>query len=145
MENSKKQLKVASILMLVLTAWSLIKLVVDIILFSIDPNQFEGIAEENFVIVKIVAIVFGIFLLIPGVYVGVKGLKFAKNPDSSKAHLIVAFILLIGVLVATITAAINVFKGIEVASYTANLSGHIAENIALVLYIRSAEEISKSL
>ena len=61
-------------------------------------NQAEipaGAPENTLAITKIVLLVISLLMLVPNVYVGVKGLRVAKNPNTSKGHIIWACILFV--------------------------------------------------
>ena len=96
MEQSRKNLKLSSIIVLILSVFYAIQLVCELMFGEINNATIpEGAPDNILLITKIVLASIAGLLLIPNIYIGVKGLKVAKNPDSSKAHIVWAIILLV--------------------------------------------------
>ena len=79
MENSKKNLKIMSICILICTAITLVRLVLELVYAGVK-GQFEaskGIVLASLIITFVIAFI----ILLPQIYVGLKGLKIAKNPN----------------------------------------------------------------
>ena len=93
MENYRKHLRDMSIIVLV---FSLITCAINILSllkgFNAD-NLPEGATPGLVLATQIVMGVLSLVFLIPEIYIGVKGIKVAKNPDSSSGHIIWAVIL----------------------------------------------------
>ena len=87
MDKNRKDLKSYSILILVLVALTLIRSIVNFCTNGLP--QAEGLpagsGKELVQISTIIGLVVGILLLIPQVYVGVKGIKVANNKPSINA------------------------------------------------------------
>ena len=93
MEN-KKHLKWSSIAILALTGFTLLQLVFEMIFGELNNAELpEGSPANILLITKIFVLCVSALLMIPSIYVGIKGLKVAKNPDASRAHIIWAIIL----------------------------------------------------
>ena len=93
MEN-KKHLKWSSIAILALTGFTLLQLVFEMIFGELNNAELpEGSPANILLITKIFVLCVSALLMIPSIYVGIKGLKVAKNPDASRAHIIWAVIL----------------------------------------------------
>ena len=92
MEQSKKNLKFMSIAMVILVFLSLARIIAELIFTDFSGTEFS---KETILITTIVSVVISIILLVPQFYIGVKGIKIAKNPDSSKAHIIWCRILIV--------------------------------------------------
>jgi hypothetical protein len=110
MTQSRTQLKIASIIVLIFTALSLINIVAGLVLSELPEAEMPDGAPENLLLItQIFVLVITAIMLIPQVYVGVKGIKVANKPNSSKAHIIWAIILLafaVGAFVTPISAII---------------------------------------
>ena len=95
MENSKRNLKISAIVVLIFTAFEVIQAILEIIFGEFSfADLSAGSYEYTMLIAKIVVFAVTFLSVIPRVYVGVKGLKVAKSPDGSKGHIIWAGILL---------------------------------------------------
>jgi hypothetical protein len=94
MEQSRKHLKIISIVVLVLTVSTILDLIVGLIELN-GATIPDGAPANTLMITKIVLMVVSAVLLLPQIYIGFKGIKVANNPDSSKAHIVVAFILFV--------------------------------------------------
>ena len=93
MQKTRKNLKSTSIVVLALAGLSFISLVFEI--FFGDLKEMlktapipEGAPANIVLITQIIVLAVAILLLLPNIYIGVKGIKLAKNPDKSKAHII---------------------------------------------------------
>ena len=96
MEKARTSLKFSSLSVLALAVISLVNIVVGLMSSEFNSAELPAGSPENILtITKIIILVVTLVLLIPRVYVGFKGLKIAKNPDSSKGHIIWAVILLV--------------------------------------------------
>ena len=111
MENSRKQLKIASIVVLVFWLISLVNLISA--LFFGDLNEAavpDGSPENTLMITRIFVLSLSAIMLLPQLYVGIKGLRVAANPDNSKAHIfwaVILFIVALSNLIPPILAAIR--------------------------------------
>jgi hypothetical protein len=144
MTKSRTQLKIASIIVLIFTALSLFNIVAGLVFGELPEAEMpEGAPENLLLITQIFVLVITAIMLIPQVYVGVKGIKVANKPTSSKAHIIWAIILLAfaaGALATPISAIVtmeyvvsNVFSIISIA----------AEIVVFLIYIKSATAVSR--
>ena len=96
MEKSRRKLKSAGILVLMFTIESIIELVAQFLLTDFNDMALpEGLPANTWLIAKIVALAILIIPMIPSIYVGIKGVKVANDPDYSRAHIVWAVIILI--------------------------------------------------
>ena len=90
MNQAKKRLKFISECILILLAVSFIKSILEIFLKDVT---IDDVSESLIITSKIViCLLFTVIIFIPQLYIGVRGLKIAKNPNSSKSHIIWAVI-----------------------------------------------------
>ena len=90
----------------------------------------------------VIGVVFSFALLLPQVYVGIKGMKFAENPDSSKAHIVWAIVLAI---LAGISAVSAISGMTQSGKFTANLlktADAVLDVAAFIIYIVEAKRIA---
>ena len=94
MTDNRKQLKSAAYLVLFLAALSFVRMIVNVFKTDFKSAGVQaGVSEEIASIAMIVTCVIGFALLLPQIYVGVKGVKVANNAGDSKAHIVWAIIL----------------------------------------------------
>ena len=111
MEKNKKELKILSILILVLVAWSVIKAIVNVCLYGMPKLEAtEGVSQEVMQVAGVIVFVLSFVVLLPQVYVGVKGILVADKGAKGKGHIIWAIILAVLAAIAAISSAISVFK-----------------------------------
>ena len=92
MEQAKKHLKVSSYIVLLFVVLTLIELIAAIFLGDLSSAQAPG----NLVLItQIFLLVFSALLMLPKIYVGIKGLRIAKNPVPCKKHIVWAVIILV--------------------------------------------------
>lgn len=96
MNLNRKYLKNISIIVLILAGIYLINLVTGIFFDGLNQAAIPEDAPENILqITQIFVLVMSLLFLWPQIYVGVKGLKVANEPNDSKGHIVWAIILLV--------------------------------------------------
>ena len=125
MEQKRKQLKFSSIAVLALAAFSLLQIVFELIFNKLSYTTVSDGASENVVLItKVFFFLISLLITLPNIYVGIKGLKISKNPNSSQSHIVWAIILLGIASLALIVHGISFIK-----------SGFVYENISAFLSI----------
>ena len=145
MEQKKKQLKTASILVLIFAVISFAKTIVELFItdFSDIPIP-DGVPENIWLIAKISFGVIFILLLTPQFYIGVKGLKLAKNPDrSAKAHIVWGIILLVLAVLALISPIASIVQKQDVLTNVSLLFGMLLDVLVLFDYVKCAKALAK--
>ena len=120
MEQAKKSLKITSILVLALAGVSLLEVVTEL-LFG-ELNSAEGYDAGIVMATKIILLVVSLVTMIPQIYIGVKGLRIAKKPDASKAHIIWAMILFVISALSLISPVITMVKQGSFSDFSSLLS-----------------------
>ena len=145
MEQKKKQLKSASILVLIFAGLSLVKTIVELIFTDLDVATIpEGLPENILLITKIVFAVISVLLLIPNVYIGIKGLKLASKPDSSaKAHIVWGIILLVLTVLSLVSPITDIMQKQNVSANISILLGGLLDAIVLFDYVKCAKALAK--
>jgi hypothetical protein len=142
MEKNKKELKTLSYAILFLVALSLIRLIVDICVNGLPKVNVEGVSAEVANVMTIVAVVLSFVLLLPQVYVGVKGVKIANGGKGDKWHIVIAVILGICALTAVVSNCISMVKTFNFDTVLAVVDS--ALDVAIfVWYIITARKIAK--
>ena len=145
MSNSRNHLKEASFLVLLFTAFSFIRIIIQLFVgFEADPTQV-GVSHEIIVATMIVVFVVGLILLLPQLYVGVKGMKIAKNPTSSKGHIVWAVILLVFSAFGIIATVSSIVEQVNVVDNVITLVNHALDVIVYCMYIKYANRVLKGI
>ena len=112
MEKKRNDLKVYSILVLVFVLISLGRMIADVCINGFgDIGQLpEGVTESVANVALVVVWVIGIIFLLPQIYIGIAGLKQAKNPTSGRAHIVWAFILTALSALSLISCIVDITK-----------------------------------
>lgn len=144
MEHSRKHLKEAAKLILFLTALSFIKMVGHFFIggFKVDSVP-TGVPHELLMTVAIVMFVISLLLLLPQIYVGVKGIKIAKNPVPTKGHIVWTVILLVFAGLSIISIISSMFEAANVIENIFNILNQALYVLAYVIYIKYANEVLK--
>ena len=142
MTDYRKHLRDMSILVLIFSAISLVTHILS--LLSLGTGELpEGATAGLVLATQITMGVFAFILMIPRLYIGVKGIKVAKNPDSSKGHIVWAIILAVFAVFAALSAVSELTNGLSVDAVI-NVVGE-ALNVAIyVLYIVCAKNVRKA-
>ena len=142
MENSKKQLKSWSILALILAGFSFANLLIQLCFVKFDKALFPTGSTEGLVFVaKIVIVVLAFLLLLPQLYIGIKGLKVAKNPDNSGAHIVWATILLVIAVLGMISPIGSLVKQEAIRANISELCSLVIEAVVFFEYIIMAKAV----
>ena len=100
MEQARKNLKTSSIIVLALAGLSLLNLIFGIFFGDLNTELNnatipDGSPDNVILIAKIFVLVVSILMLLPQLYIGLKGLKMAKKPDASRGHIVWGIILVV--------------------------------------------------
>ena len=134
MQKTRKNLKSTSIVVLALAGLSLINLVFEI--FFGDLKEMlktapvpEGAPANIVLSTQIFVLAVAILHFLPNLYIGFKGIKLAKNPDDSKAHIIW------GIIVTAFTALSLGAPISALVQGTGSTLGNVAEICSIVVDI----------
>ena len=145
MEQSRKNLKLSSIAVLALFGFSFLQIVAELIFGELNNATIPEDAPENILLItKIFLFSFGLLLTLPSIYIGIKGLRIAKKPNSSKGHIIWAIILFV---IAALSLISPVIDFINNGFKNGNISGFFSillEVAVLFEYIQYAVSVRKS-
>lgn len=143
MENTKKNLKVVSLAILILAGLSLVFGIINIA--TIDESQLKVTAEISRELAKTITVITGIvslLFILPRVYIGVVGLRGAK--EGSRAHIIVAIIFFIFSLIGVIGSISGLFGAKDMLVAVLNLIEAAATTVLYFIYIKCARELAKA-
>ena len=145
MEQTRKNLKWSSIAVLALAVFSLLQIVSELLFGEINNAVIpEGAPENILLITKIVLFSVALLLTLPSIYIGIKGLRIAKKPNSSKAHIVWAIILLVLASLSLVEQGISLIRyGVNFESISAFCS--IGVEVAVFAdYIKFATAVRKT-
>ena len=100
MEQTRKNLKTSSLIVLALAGLSLLNILYGLFFGELNEELNnavlpEGSPDNILMITKVFVLVVSFLMLLPQLYIGLKGLKLAKNPDSSRGHIVWGIILVV--------------------------------------------------
>lgn len=146
MEQSRKQLKLTSIVVLVLAGFSMLQIVGELLFGELsNPAIPEGAPDNILLITKIFLFSLALLLALPSVYIGIKGLRIAKKPNASWGHIVWAIILLVLAVLSLISPIVGFIKsGFEYESISSFLS-IVIEITVFFEYIQYAIAVRKAM
>lgn len=145
MEQARKHLKFASIAILALAGLTLINVVSEILFGELNSAEIPAGSPDNILLItKIILTVVSLICLFPQVYIGIKGLKVAKRPDSSKGHIVWGIILLVIAIIGLISPAIAIIKQDAVFENASELLSIAIEVAFLYDYVKYARAVAKA-
>ena len=147
MKQTLKHFKTASLVVLLFAGFSLLQIVSELLFGELNSAPLPAGAPENtLMIAKIILLVVSLLLLLPKFYVGIKGLRIAKNPNASKRHIIWATIILVFSIVELIEPAVATVKqggGYENISALCSVLVEVAIYYDYIKYARAvAKEVA---
>ena len=143
MEQARKNLKISSMLVLLFVGLSLVQIVTELIFVELNAVPIpEGSPDNILLITKTFVIVIALILMLPKIYVGVKGLNVAKNPTASKGHIIVAVIIFVLSILSLIEPAMGILKQ-DGSGSISSLFNILLEAIIYYEYIHYARIVAK--
>ena len=142
MEQSRKRLKITSLIVLLFAGLTLLNVVSELLLGDLNEVAIPDGAPTNILLItKIVVFVVSLLLLLPQVYIGFKGIKIAKHPDASRGHITWGIILLIFSILGLISPIIAVINQETVFSNVSALLSILVEILVFFDYIQCARSV----
>ena len=147
MEQARKNLKNMSIVVLLLAAATLVQIVTELMLGELNSVEIPAGSPDNILLItKVFIMVITLLMLIPSVYVGIKGLRVAKNPNKSKGHIVWAVIILVfsaSGIIEPATAILEQGSVKENVSSIANILIDVVVYVEYVIYARQVRELAE--
>ena len=150
MEKTRKNLKTTSIVVLALAGLSLINIIFELFFgeFKEAANNAtlpDGSPDNIILITQIFVLVISVLLLLPQVYIGIKGIKIAKNPDSSKSHIVWGIILIVLTASGLITPFLGIIQGNDIFANVAEFCSILVDVSILLGYVSYAINVRKAI
>ena len=131
--------------MLALAFFSLLQIVSELLYGELNNAVIpEGAPENILPITKIVLFSVALLLTLPNIYIGIKGLRIAKKPNSSKGHIVWAIILLVFASLSLIEQGVGFIHGGFNFENISAFCSIVVEVTVFVEYIRLAIAVRKT-
>ena len=144
MEKAKKNLRDSSLLVLFFVVLSAIRKIVDAVVNGFEVKEVpEGMTEDVVRIIMVAGFVLSFVVLLPQIYVGIKGLKIAKEPSAAKGHIVWAVILLAFAVIAVFSPISSILKADHIGANVLELINCALDIAVYVLFLIPALEIRK--
>ena len=151
MEQAKKHLKTMSIVVLILAGLSLINILFALFFGELNEELQnatipEGAPENVGQIAQIFILVVALLLLLPHLYIGIKGIKIAKKPNSSVGHIVWGVILIAFTALALVSPILGLVQGSdEVFANISALCSIVVDLMVLFDYVKYAIAVRKKI
>ena len=146
MEQKRKNLKVVSAIVLVFTGLTFLRTAVGYLFtdqgIAILPDGSSVILQ---LIVRLIMVAVTLVFVLPQIYVGVKGLRIAKNPAPAKAHVVWAWILLIVTVLGLIEPVTAIVQRASLSGNAYALFSGLLSVAVYIVYIRCAKAVAKAI
>ncbi len=144
MKETRKKLKNFAVIALALAVLSLINVLFELFFGEFNSALNNAIVPDgapgNIVLIaKVFVLVVSLFIILPQIYIGVKGIRIAKDPDSSISHIVWGIILVIFTASSLISPFLSIIRGD--ANVLANASQLLSVGVdvfVLVEYVKYA-------
>ena len=144
MEQAKKHLKVSSFVVLLFAVLTLVEIVAELLYGEINSAPIpEGAPENILMITKGVVLGISLLLLLPKIYVGIKGLWVAKKPSAAKGHIIWAVIIFVFSVLDLIDPAVAILKQESVGENVSRVFAVLLEVLIYYDFIKYAGQVKK--
>ena len=144
MEKAKKQLKTSSLFVLLFAGLSLMNIIRALTFGDINSATIpEGAPDNILQITKVIILTVTAIILLPKVYVGIKGLQIAKNPVASKRHITVAMLILAFEAFGGIDPVLGIVKQGFTMDQFMTVADVLLEVIIIFEYIKYAKDVAK--
>ena len=145
MEQTRKYLKLSSIVVLILAGVFMLQVVSELLYGEFKNAAIPDGAPDNILMItRISLFLVALLLTLPSIYIGIKGLRVAKKPDASKGHIVWAVILLVFVSLSLIEPVVSfVNDGFKRDNISAFLSTAVEVSV-IFEYIKYAVALRKT-
>ena len=145
MEKTKKNLKITSVVLLIMAGFSLLNILAELCFGEINNAAIpEGAPGNILLITKIILLAISSLLLWPQIYISIKGIKIAKNPNASKRHIFWATVLLVLSVIALISPVVDLLNQISVYQNIGAILSILIDVVLYFEYVKYAKAIAKA-
>lgn len=140
-EQTKKNLRIISLCLVIFSIVSLALAAMDLITFWMDRDNYSGTSDG--VVLASIGIVGVMSLLMVAVqiYIGLKGMKVAKEPDSSKGHITWATVLLVLSIIALVSPVMEMIQTKAIVANVVTIIDCLVDVLLYYYFIKWAKEV----
>ena len=143
--NARKNLKWLSTVVLALAALTFIRVIWEAFFIDFKMETLpEGTTAGMVLAAQIVLCVVSLVLLLPQIYVGVKGLKIAEKPNQSKAHIVWATILAVLSVIGIASPISNMMQAGNMVANVVELIDLATDAAIYIAYVVYAKRVLKA-
>jgi hypothetical protein len=143
--KARKNLKCMSILILALAAFTFVRVIVETFLLDFNMETLpEGATAALVLATQIGLCVFSCILLLPQIYVGVKGMKISKDPNNSKAHIVWATILAVISVIGIVSPLSHMVRAEDIVGNLVVLLDLVTDVAVYIAYVVYAKQVLKA-
>ena len=145
MEKTRKNLKITSIVLLIMAGSSVLNILGEIFFGEVNSAALsQGDPANTLLIAKFVLLAVSALLLWPQIYVSIKGINVAKNPNNSKRHIFWATVLLVLSVLGLISPVLELLRSEGVYQNVGSILSMLIEVCLYFEYVKFAKEIAKA-
>ena len=140
-EQTKKNLRIISLCLVIFSIVSLALAAMDLITFWMDRDNYSGTSDG--VVHASIGIVGVMSLLMVAVqiYIGLKGMKVAKEPDSSKGHITWATVFLVLSIIALVSPVMEMIQTKAIVANVVTIIDCLVDVLLYYYFIKWAKEV----
>lgn len=144
MEDMKRNLKITSWVILLVTALSLIKLVIEAIVTKFAVATIpDGMTREIAQVIVIGSWVLLVVSSLPEVFVGLRGLKNSEGPMAKKGHIVWAIIMTVFSGIAVVNAILTLAGGQQIGLSITEIIANVASMAIFIYYVILCKKINQ--
>ena len=144
MKQERKHLKFASYAILAMAGVTLINVVYELLFGELNNAEIPADSPDNILLIsKLILLAISFLCILPQVYIGIKGLKVAKKPDSSNAHIVWGMILLVVAIIGLISPVVAIIRQGAAFANASELLGFVIEIAFYYDYVKAAKAVRK--
>lgn len=143
MQKTKSEFKILSMLLLVLAALDAVRIITNLVKnVNAAQQALSGIAPELVKIAVIIAGVVSLALLLPDIFLGVRGIKIANGAEvTGRGHIIWAKVLLVFSIIAAVLAVVDLIGSSDILMSLLSLATAGIDVALYVFYIKYANAL----
>lgn len=144
MEQSRKNFRISAIVVLIFAGISLLQAILALLFMDFNVAELPANSPENIILItKILLLVVSLLLVAPQVYIGIRGLQIAKNPQRSKGHIVWAIILFAFAGASLVMTVATMIGQGGVGEHLSAFFGAVLELVVYFDYIKYARDVLK--
>ena len=145
MRKPRLQLKITSVIILAFAFLTFVRIVLNLAFGEVNtPLMPQDTPENVLLITKIFVVTVSFIMILPQIYLGVKGIWAANHRRSSRLHIIVAVILFVLSCVSLASPVASIVKKDDIFINLLVIAGLAIQIIVYFEYAKHSREVAKS-